>query len=70
MFLFAALLLGSASLHAREVYLLQTDLGNNIASVKAILSGKVLRFTTFISLVKLPSGDWQIVSDMPQIEKV
>lgn len=54
----------------REVYLLQTEINGNVACVKAILEGKVLRFTTFISLVKLPDGTWQIISDMPEIEKV
>jgi Putative lumazine-binding len=54
----------------REVFILQTDLGATSAMVKAIFHGKTLRFTTFISLVKLPSGEWQIVSDMPEIEKV
>lgn len=54
----------------REVFLLQTDLAGNTASVKAIFRGKVLNFTTFISLVKLPDGTWQIISDMPEIEKV
>jgi Putative lumazine-binding len=54
----------------REVYLLQTDIGENTALVKAIFHGKSLRFTTFISLVKLPTGEWQIVGDMPEIVKV
>lgn len=55
---------------AREVTLLQTDVEGNIATVKAVLQGKALRFTTFISLVKLPSGEWQVVGDMPDIAKV
>jgi Putative lumazine-binding len=54
----------------RTVYVLQTDMGTNVATVKAIFLGKTLRFTTYIALVKLPSGEWQIVSDMPEIEKV
>jgi len=54
----------------REVFLLQTDIGKNIATVKAILQGRELRFTTFISLVKLENGEWQIVGDFPEIEKV
>jgi hypothetical protein len=55
---------------AREVTLLQMDLGANVASVKAIFRGKALKFTTFISLLKLENGSWQIVGDMPEIEKV
>lgn len=54
----------------REVFLLQTDISGTTASVKAIFLGKILRFTTFISLVKLPDGTWQIIADMPEIEKV
>ncbi len=54
----------------REVFVLQTDLGKNVATVKALFQGRELRFTTFISLVKLENGEWQIVSDMPEIEKV
>ncbi len=54
----------------REVFMLQIDIEGNTAFVKAILKGKVLRFTTFVSLVKLPDGTWQIISDMPEIEKV
>jgi Putative lumazine-binding len=54
----------------REVFLLQIDLLGNTASVKSIFRGKVLNFTTFVSLVKLPDGTWQIISDMPEIEKV
>ncbi len=54
----------------REVFILQTDIEGNTAFVKAILNGKVLRFTTLVSLVKLPDGTWQIISDMPEIEKV
>lgn len=54
----------------RDVHLVQTDITNNIATVKAIFQGKLLRFTTFVSLVKLPDGTWQVVGDMPDIEKV
>jgi Putative lumazine-binding len=53
----------------REVVILQTDIESNIATVKAVFQGKALRFTTFISLVKLESGEWQIVGDMPDISK-
>jgi Putative lumazine-binding len=55
---------------ARDVVLLQTDVEGNIATVKAVLQGKALRFTTFISLVRLENGAWQIVGDLPDIVKV
>lgn len=54
----------------REVHILHTEITNNIATVKAILEGKALRFTNYISLVKLENGSWQIVSDMPDVEKL
>jgi Putative lumazine-binding len=53
----------------REVHLLQVDVVNNIASVRAVFQGKAFRFTTYISLVKLENGEWQIVGDMPDIAK-
>ena len=55
---------------SREVFILHTDLGHQVATVKAVFQGKILRFTTFISLVKLENGDWQIVGDMPEVEKL
>jgi len=54
----------------REVHILHTEITNNIATVKAILEGKALRFTNYISLVKLEDGSWQIVGDMPDVEKL
>lgn len=54
----------------REVHLVQIDVVNNIATVKAIFQGKELRFTTYVSLVKLADGSWQLVGDMPDIAKV
>ncbi len=53
----------------REVHLLQVDVVNNIANVRAIFQGKALLFNTYISLVKLENGDWQVVGDMPDISK-
>ncbi len=54
----------------RKVTLLQTDVVNNIAQVRAVFEGKELRFTTYVSLVKLESGEWQVVGDMPDIVKM
>lgn len=54
----------------REVHILDTEITNNIATVKAIFQGKALRFTTYISLVKLENGAWQIIGDLPHIEKL
>jgi hypothetical protein len=54
----------------RTVHLIDVDVVNNIATVKALFQGKELKFTTFVSLLKLPDGTWQIVGDMPNIEKV
>lgn len=55
---------------SREVHILDMEITNNIATVKAILQGKALRFTTYISLVKLENGTWQIIGDLPHIEKL
>lgn len=41
--------------------------GNN-AFVKATLDGKKSVFHTFIQLVEEVSGEWKIISDMPNIE--
>lgn len=55
---------------ARDVTILHIEMGNNVAVAKAIFKGKALKFSTFISLVKLESGDWQIIGDMPEVEKL
>ena len=51
----------------RTVKILHTEVEQNTAVVKAVLTGQTLKFTTFLSLVRLPEGGWQIVSDMPQV---
>lgn len=42
--------------------------GNN-AVVSATFEGQELVFKTFIQLVKDASGEWQVISDMPNIQK-
>ena len=54
----------------RDVYILSVDVVNKNATVKARFEGKALRFTTFLSLVKNVDGSWQVIGDMPDIEKV
>jgi hypothetical protein len=54
----------------REVTVLHIEMGAKVATVKAVFQGKMMKFTTFISLVKLESGAWQIIGDMPEVEKV
>jgi len=39
------------------------------ALVKATFEGKELMFYTFIQLVQETTGDWKVISDMPNIEK-
>ena len=53
----------------REVFILSVDVVKNNATVKAIFEGNALRFTTFISLVKTADGKWQVIGDLPDIEK-
>lgn len=55
---------------SRKVHILHVDVNGNVAQVKAILQGNVLKFTTYISLVKMADDSWRIVGDMPQIEKM
>ncbi len=52
----------------RNVYLLQMDQLQNLAQVKVIMAGEKLHFTSYLSLVKLPDGRWQIVGDLPVIQ--
>ena len=54
----------------RKLHILHVDVNGNVAQVKVILQGSVLKFTTYISLVKMTDDNWQIVGDMPQIEKM
>lgn len=54
----------------RTVHLLEVEVVANNAHVKALFVGEKLRFTTFISLVKNPAGEWQVISDFPHIEQV
>lgn len=54
----------------RQLYILEMEVVGNNATVKAVMEGKVLQFTTFLSLVKSPKGDWTIIGDFPHIEKV
>lgn len=43
-------------------------IGNN-AVVNVSLTGKELVFHSFMQLVKAPSGEWLVISDMPDIKK-
>ena len=54
----------------RKVNILKVDVVNHNAYVKAELHGKEYKFTTYILLAERPKGNWQVVSDMPFIEKV
>ncbi|MEM9887118.1 MAG: nuclear transport factor 2 family protein [Bacteroidota bacterium] len=53
----------------REVTIESIHLEGHNALVKATLEGKELRFITFMQLVKATSGEWKVISDMPNIEK-
>jgi len=53
----------------REVIIESIHFEGNNALVKATFDGKELGFHTFIQLVQETSGDWKIISDMPNIEK-
>ncbi|NJK83353.1 MAG: hypothetical protein HC912_05570 [Saprospiraceae bacterium] len=46
---------------------MHTTLVGNNATVRVLLIGKTLRFDTILNLVKSEKGNWQIISDMPQV---
>ena len=54
----------------RDVHILQMEVVGNNATVRAILAGKAMHFTTFISLVKNVDGSWQVIGDFPHIQQV
>ena len=54
----------------RTVHILQLEVVENNATVRAILAGKAMHFTTFLSLVKNADGKWQVISDFPHIQQV
>lgn len=54
----------------RRVQIISTDIVKNNAIVKVKLVGKKLVFTSYISLVKDTEENWQIIQDMPDIEKL
>ncbi|MEL7226572.1 MAG: nuclear transport factor 2 family protein [Cyanobacteria bacterium J06576_12] len=54
----------------RSVHILQLEVVGNNASVRAVLDGKAMHFTTFMSLVKNTDGSWQVIGDFPHIQKV
>lgn len=53
----------------RAVTILSIDVEDKNGVVKVRLEGNELIFTTFIQVVKTADGNWQVMSDMPMIEK-
>ncbi|MEM6264098.1 MAG: nuclear transport factor 2 family protein [Bacteroidota bacterium] len=49
----------------RKVTFLQVDIHDHIATAKVELNGSKANFTSYFSLVKSPTGTWQLVGDMP-----
>ena len=54
----------------RDVEIVSVNIVDNNASVVAKFNGKVLKFTSYLHLVKDDKGTWQIINDMPYISKV
>jgi Putative lumazine-binding len=55
---------------ARDIRILYLDVEGDNALVKALFTGKTLRFVTYLSLVKLPDNSWQVAADMPVVSKI
>lgn len=54
----------------REVHVLSLDVENHIAKAKVVLLSPTMKFTSFFSMVKNAEGQWQMVEDLPVIEKL
>ena len=54
----------------RKIEILETDIVEHNASVKAILTGNDHRFTTYLMLVENSDGEWKVINDMPYVEKL
>jgi len=55
---------------SRTIQIESIDMEGVNAVVKVQLKGSSLIFTTFIQLVKNSTDKWQVISDMPMIQKV
>ncbi len=53
----------------RKVEILNIDVMDHTAYIKAKFSGEQLIFTTHLMLAKNAADKWQVVNDMPLIEK-
>ena len=54
----------------REVQILQVDLQKNNAMVKVLMDSKEMHFNSYFILTKSKKGMWQVISDVPIIEKI
>lgn len=52
----------------RKVTVSMIDIVNNNASVKILMEGKKLKFSSYLLLAKTEAGDWKIVADMPAVQ--
>ena len=53
----------------RKVKVKAIQIAGNVATAKAIMESDKLKFISFYSLVKTPTGQWQLVGDVPHVEK-
>ena len=54
----------------REVHILSLDIQNEIARATVVLQSETTRFNSYFSMVRNAQGEWQMISDLPQIEKL
>ena len=53
----------------RTVKILSIDITQNNAVAKVALKGKALTFESYYQLIKNPSGQWQLINDLPFASK-
>lgn len=54
----------------RELHILSMDIQGEIARATVVLQSETTRFNSFFTMVRNAKGQWQMVSDVPQIVKL
>ena len=54
----------------RELHILSLDIQDEIARATVVLQSETTRFNSYFSMVRNAKGEWQMIADLPQIEKL
>lgn len=54
----------------RELHILSLDIQDEIARATVVLQSETTRFNSYFSMVRNAQGEWQMIADLPQIEKL